>query len=372
MVQDPHNSFFAFVFGKVEHAAELLRVVLPGELSRRLDWGSLERKPGSFVDGKLRWLHSDLLFSVRTKGAEGGAEEAKEILVYALFEHQSRPDVLMAYRVWRYLGRICDEHLKAHRGQKVPLVVPIVIYNGREAWSAARTLRGLMDAPAGVLEALGGCLPECGYLLVDLRHGEAERLLDEALTGLGRAAIRAMAVALDDERFFAEIGRMAEALDDVVARAGDGAMAALEALLRYLSATHEKVPQGEIVRALGEALDPEKAAAMTTNFDRWLDEKRAEARAQGRAQGRVQGRVEVLLDLLAVKFGEVPQELERRVKDAPADDILAWSRRVLTARTIEETIGTVDGDPKTTTGARAARGKRTTPRPARRSAKPRS
>lgn len=171
-----------------------------------------------------------------------------------------------------------------------------------------------------------------------------------------------------DERFFAEIGRMPEALDEVVARAGDGAMAALEALLRYLSATHERVPPRRIVEALGEALETRKATAMMTSFDRFLEEMRAE----GRVQGRAQGRADVLLDLLAVKFGPVPVDVKRRVKGASADELLVWSRRVLSARTLGETIAAIDEDAKATAATRDAPARRATPRAARRSAKPRS
>jgi len=49
-VSSPHDALFKYVFSQPEHAASELRAVLPAELSRRIDWSSLELQPTSFVD----------------------------------------------------------------------------------------------------------------------------------------------------------------------------------------------------------------------------------------------------------------------------------------------------------------------------------
>ena len=59
---------------------------------------------------------------------------------------------------------------------------------------------------------------------------------------------------------------------------------------------------------------------------------------QGVQQGMQQGEAHILLRLLHVKFGDIPEEARRRVESADAETLLAWSERILTARSVDEVI----------------------------------
>jgi hypothetical protein len=59
---------------------------------------------------------------------------------------------------------------------------------------------------------------------------------------------------------------------------------------------------------------------------------------QGLQQGMQQGEAYILLRLLHVKFGDIPEETRRRVESADAETLLAWSERILTARSVDEVI----------------------------------
>ncbi|WP_148306718.1 hypothetical protein [Nocardia nova] len=48
------------------------------------------------------------------------------------------------------------------------------------------------------------------------------------------------------------------------------------------------------------------------------------------------GRVEMLLELMAIKFGSLPDGVVQRVRSADVDQVRGWAARVLTARTLEE------------------------------------
>ena len=47
----------------------------------------------------------------------------------------------------------------------------------------------------------------------------------------------------------------------------------------------------------------------------------------------------MLLRLLHLKFGDVPESVRRKIKTADAQTLLAWSDRVLAATSIEQVIG---------------------------------
>ncbi len=50
---------------------------------------------------------------------------------------------------------------------------------------------------------------------------------------------------------------------------------------------------------------------------------------------------EVLLQLIEHKFGEVTDETRQRVNDADSPQVLLWTKRILTAETIEELFQSV-------------------------------
>lgn len=60
---------------------------------------------------------------------------------------------------------------------------------------------------------------------------------------------------------------------------------------------------------------------------------------QGIKQGVQRGEARMLLSLLRLRFGELPDAVQQRIESADADTLLHWSERVLTARTLAEVLG---------------------------------
>jgi len=77
-------------------------------------------------------------------------------------------------------------------------------------------------------------------------------------------------------------------------------------------------------------------AEMTRFAERFMDKGREE----GREEGIGQGEARVLLHLLALKFGSVPDAVRSRVESADAETLLRWSERVLSADRVEDVVGT--------------------------------
>ena len=79
---------------------------LPAALAERLDWSTLKLAETSFVDEALQESESDLLYTIQV------AETAEPAYLYLLFEHQSKPDPWMRFRLLKYMCRIWDESFK--------------------------------------------------------------------------------------------------------------------------------------------------------------------------------------------------------------------------------------------------------------------
>ncbi len=79
---------------------------------------------------------ADLLYRIRHNG--------RDLYIYILMEHQSKVDHLMAFRILGYMVRIWEYHTKKYPDEihkksfKLPPIIPIVFYDGRETWTATQ------------------------------------------------------------------------------------------------------------------------------------------------------------------------------------------------------------------------------------------
>ncbi len=63
MQPNVHDAFFKEMLSRPEHAASILRHILPASIAARIDFATLALCAGSYVDQALKERHSDLLFS---------------------------------------------------------------------------------------------------------------------------------------------------------------------------------------------------------------------------------------------------------------------------------------------------------------------
>ncbi|EDK30747.1 putative cytoplasmic protein [Vibrionales bacterium SWAT-3] len=80
----PHDALFKQFLTHPETAKDLLDIHLPAKLREISDLTTLKLESGGFIEESLRPYYSDVLYSLTTSQGEG--------YVYALIEHQSRPD----------------------------------------------------------------------------------------------------------------------------------------------------------------------------------------------------------------------------------------------------------------------------------------
>ncbi|STW08854.1 transposase [Klebsiella grimontii] len=74
-----------------EVARDFLQLYLPAPFLSICDLNTLQLASGSFIEEDLRSSDSDILYSLQTRHGAG--------YIYALIEHQSSPDKLMAFRL---------------------------------------------------------------------------------------------------------------------------------------------------------------------------------------------------------------------------------------------------------------------------------
>ena len=117
----PHDALFKTFLKYPETARDFIEIHLPSRLRTLCDLTTLELKPASFIEENLRAYYSDVLWSMKTSEGDG--------YIYVVIEHQSSPDIHMAFRLMRYAIAAMQSHLDAGH-DTLPLVVPMLFYHG--------------------------------------------------------------------------------------------------------------------------------------------------------------------------------------------------------------------------------------------------
>lgn len=117
----PHDALFKTFLKYPETVRDFIEIHLPSRLRTLCDLTTLELKPASFIEENLRAYYSDVLWSMKTSEGDG--------YIYVVIEHQSSPDIHMAFRLMRYAIAAMQSHLDAGH-DTLPLVVPMLFYHG--------------------------------------------------------------------------------------------------------------------------------------------------------------------------------------------------------------------------------------------------
>jgi len=315
-----HDSLFHHTFSEPEHAASLLRTILPAALAHAIDWDSLRLEPGSFVDDALKTLHADLLFTARLG--------RQPVLLYVVLEHKSGADRWTAVQLLRYVVRVIDRFLADNpKATSLPPVLPVVVHHGPRRWNAPHTVLDLVDLgslPPNIRKFLSPLQPNLHFLLDDLAaHPESgikrRRATEPArLTLLFLQFVRG-ARARDPAEFVLRWPDLIRTLLNTPA-----GRRALIGLFSYLAAQLESPP---------ERL--EAAAALIHEDARIMGKTIAD---QLREEGELVGRRKVLLHQVRKRFGDVSPTVEERIRRADIDTLDRWAERILTVTTIDELL----------------------------------
>jgi hypothetical protein len=326
LLEHPHN------------LREVVAEVLP-DIADRFDFDHVEPVRRDFLMEDWRRRESDLLFRLPFRGDEG----EQPVLVCLLVEHQSGPDAVMPLRVLIYAVLYWEREWKAWEDDHQPgeplrlsPVVPIVFHTGSRRWRTNRTLAQLMAGPR-VLRRLA---PRWPILFWDLAAHSPQDLLEGAGDWL-----RALAVVRAEEEetetftdIYGEVLRGLEALaarekirwSDLMEFVLSWAFrrrprTEIEQLKKIAAASHKNWQRKREIRKMSKTLGQ--------TWEEWAEQRKAE----GKAEGRIQTRQEDIRLLLEERFGEVPDDILRKIEGTTdADRLNDWFRQAARARSLDE------------------------------------
>ena len=265
-----HDENYKRLFASPLMVGDVLRACLPAHRLAAADFSSLGKLSPEYISDELRKRHGDTVWHLRL---------GRRRVFLLLLEFQAADDRWMALRILTYSGLLYQELLRSRApeaaGERLPAVLPVVLYNGTEPWTAAAEVRALIT-PAG--QWLAPYQPAQRYRLLDLRHLAAD---DLPYRNLLRVVVR-----LEQCRTPEEMQRAVQALQRWLPRRGAeelwrGFMDWVRQIAERLVPAGETVP---LVRTLEESMSLVERVAEWPK--QWLQEGREQGIAQGVGQQR--------------------------------------------------------------------------------------
>jgi predicted transposase YdaD len=311
------------IFSHPRTIRDLLIGFAPGPWVQDADFTTLERVNGSYVSDTDKQRHDDMVWRVKVSG--------HWFWIYVVIEFQSRPDRWMALRMMAYVG-LLGQHLVREQKDlpedRLPPILPIVLYTGEPAWHAPLDVADCFIPPP---ESLRPYLPHFQYHLID-----EQRLNLHPLAEMRN--VTAAVFALETSRSDDDILALLRAMGALLA-APD--MQPLRQDLEQWAKTslHGHAPASTIDQIHGIL---EGEGMLADSFKVVFKQVEQRGRLEGLHAGRMEGEASVLIRQLTRRFGPLPDWAEARLREADAMQLDAWVDAVLDAESLVDVLGTAD------------------------------
>lgn len=316
-----HDESYKQIYTHARVVEDLLKGFIHEDWIDRLDYSTLQKVNGSYVSDDLKDRSDDVVWRVKMKGGK------RWLYVYLLLEFQRRNDPWMALRILVYVGLLYQDLIKSgvvgkKKGQlrKLPPVFPMVIYNGKNNWTAVREVYDLIEPVPGIL---ADYLPKQKYWLLDeVRTGE-----EELPTGNNMAAeIVRLENSPDPESMQRVIARLTKELAD---EKYDTLGRALTVWIKRVL-MRKKLTNDDDVVEINE-LD-EVNTMLEERIEQWTHKLRQE--------GMLEGEAAILERLLKKRFGSLNETIVQKLRTATQEQLETWTDRILDAMRIEDVFST--------------------------------
>ncbi len=323
----PHDRSQRLLFHHRRPVRDLVRGFVKEPWVRDLDFRTLKRLPSDYLSGMMPGEYEervgDILWRIGWRRHRVQATEAQDVYVLVLIELQSTCEEDMALRVLTYV-LLFYQRLRKNRplgkGDRLPAVLPVILYNGDVPWSAPLDVFDLIDL---VPASFAPHIPSMRCVLVDEKRCRPEGL--EALHENVMAAICRVEQARGAPSLGSVIRDLIEWLGGPKNRELCRDMLAwLAKVVVPLRCPEADVPE---LRDLRDLL-----SYVETDMPNWIEE----AEARGEARGRQVGQAELVLRLIEHRFSPVSEDVEARILAADVDHLVLWTDRILTAESLAD------------------------------------
>ena len=311
-----HDSSYKFLFSNPELVRDLVMGFIPDDWLHGLDYSTLEKVPGSYVSDDFQQREDDIVWKVKV-GEDW-------VYLYLLIEFQSRVDKYMALRMMVYIGLLYQDLIK--RGDvlaegRLPPILPIVLYNGKQRWTSVTDVADLIPVVPGLVEQFK---PHLKYLLIDENaYSDAELA---SLTNLVAAVFR-----FEQADSPATMEGLISLLIDWLADRPD--LRRMFSL--WIRATLMRKPKYGILLPKIDDLQEIKVM-LADRLEQWALAYIAEGELKGEIKGEIKGEMLSLQRLLSKRFGAIPADITCLISKAPVEAIERWFDLAIDAQQLSD------------------------------------
>lgn len=326
-IQNPHDKFFKETFHNITVTKEFLVHYLPAHIVDIIDVETLEPQKDSFINEHLKEVFSDLLFKVEMNQKVG--------YLYLLFEHKSFQSPTVAVQLLQYMCDIWKTAAHQHKSAKLPLIIPLVIYHGKNPWHTGESLADLIEGYDLLSEAMKSYTPNFNYILFDVSTFSDADILGPIELRLSFTALRD--IHSDDPEILKQM--IYHAIDVIyTVDMKDVGLAYFETLIRYIfsaSGAFSKHDIHDIVKSLEKAY-PKGSDVVMTIDDILREEGLEQGLEQGLERGLKQGMAKALLKMLTIKLGDIPEATIQHIYQLDEEKIESMIEHLDEIKTIDD------------------------------------
>ena len=291
-IHQPDDKAFKVLLQNQKAFIQLLRTFLSADWVNQIDEHALRRLDKSFILPSYKSQESDIIYHCRLKGTN--------VIFYVLLELQSTVDQQMPWRLLQYmveLWRSLNEELnlqdRRRKSFRLPAIIPIVVYNGTQEWSAKTQFKEYLSHD----ELFGDAVLSFQYHVFDLKRwtpadtSQLRQLLPLALNLDNTDGLDAFLMQL-------------QASVDAIRQLDEQELAVLKQfmykVLHPMARSISRVELGKVINRLIE--DGKDGEEMVSSLSRKLYKEvlahEKKGREEGRDEGREEGRRAIVMNML--------------------------------------------------------------------------
>ncbi len=328
IVKQPYDKFFKEVFSDSEVMKEFMKNYLPSEILALTDIDTLTLENNSFIDPELKENYSDLLFKTNINKKTG--------YLYFLFEHKSYLSPYTPLQLLKYMIKIWESKTSKEKSLKLPLIIPLVIYHGKEKWNIdkkfIKMVAGIDELPAEIIKYI----PNYEYILNDLTTYETDQLRGNILLIETIKILKAM--SQDKDVFLKIVQEILTVLDKQ--SWNEDYRRYFTTFIIFIISARSDLEMQDIYEA-AKNISPERSADIMTiaeklykegmekglkkGLEKGLEKGRREGRLEGKLEGLIEGKIKTAKNLL--RLGLTPEQVAQGA-ELSMDEVLQLKKEI--------------------------------------------
>lgn len=296
-IHHEHGVGYKYIFSHKETFLELLRGFVKKEWVNLIKSEDLILVDKSYILEDFSEEESDIVYKVNIEG--------EEIIFYILLEFQSRVDYRMPVRllfymveIWREILKNTSKNRRGRKDFKLPSIVPMVLYNGKNTWTACKNFKDVLSGS----NLFGENVIDFRYMLFDIYRYNEKQLEDMANMV---STVFLLDKEISKEDLIKRLRIMAYVLKKITPEQFDILKTWLKSIIKPRLDSESKVRIEEIL----EKSSQREVDYMVSNLGKTIDNIIRE----GKKEGKEEGKKELITKMLVKKFAELPEEYTYKI-----------------------------------------------------------